>query len=213
VIVLIAERQAMLGAGTASILRQSAVEAVAVDTVAELVMQLEDQVFDVVLIDWDLGADAITRARARTDAPIVVWAAEPTSEIVLRATVCGARGVLPKETTGPALAAALDTAAHGGVALTPAVAGMLLDAIHQLGGENEALVRARVLSDRERDVLRLVAAGFRNREIAAELTISEFTVKRHIQNILEKLRLHSRHDAASFYRAAFPRSLVSAASR
>jgi DNA-binding CsgD family transcriptional regulator len=57
---------------------------------------------------------------------------------------------------------------------------------------------------REREVLGLVATGARNRQVATALEISEFTVKRHVQNILQKLALPSRIEAAAFYRSAFP---------
>jgi DNA-binding NarL/FixJ family response regulator len=60
-----------------------------------------------------------------------------------------------------------------------------------------------VLSAREREVLEFVAKGHRNKEIATALTISEFTAKRHVQNILQKLELPSRRAAATFYRTAF----------
>jgi DNA-binding NarL/FixJ family response regulator len=60
-----------------------------------------------------------------------------------------------------------------------------------------------VLSSREREVLALVSRGARNREIGEELHISEFTVKRHVQNILNKLEVPSRRSAAAVYRSAF----------
>ena len=63
--------------------------------------------------------------------------------------------------------------------------------------------RAAVLSTREREVLALVAQGARNKQIAATLVISEFTVKRHVQNILQKLEVPSRRAAASFHWTAF----------
>jgi DNA-binding NarL/FixJ family response regulator len=63
--------------------------------------------------------------------------------------------------------------------------------------------RAGVLSPREREVLGLVAQGARNKQIASTLVISEFTVKRHVQNILQKLELPSRRAATAFYGTAF----------
>jgi LuxR family maltose regulon positive regulatory protein len=63
--------------------------------------------------------------------------------------------------------------------------------------------KAAVLSTREREVLAHVAAGARNDEIASAMAISPFTVKRHVQNILQKLQLSRRADAAAFYRTAF----------
>jgi DNA-binding NarL/FixJ family response regulator len=83
------------------------------------------------------------------------------------------------------------------------MAGLMIDAIHALEARSKARERAAVLSTREKQVLACVARGARNRDIAEELTISEFTVKRHMQNILQKLELPSRRAAASFYLAAY----------
>jgi two-component system NarL family response regulator len=83
------------------------------------------------------------------------------------------------------------------------LATRLIDALHGLEERERVLARADLLSHREREVLALVARGARNKEIAAALFISEFTVKRHVQNILEKLELPSRTAAAAFYRSVF----------
>jgi DNA-binding NarL/FixJ family response regulator len=90
-------------------------------------------------------------------------------------------------------------AAHGESPLSRDLTALMIDAIHD--AESNARVRelAMVLSAREREVLQYVAEGSRNKQIAAALTISEFTVKRHVQNILNKLELPSRRAAAAFY--------------
>ncbi len=75
-----------------------------------------------------------------------------------------------------------------------------------VAGRDRAVERAAVLSAREREVLRLVAVGARNREIARQLYISEFTVKRHVQNILRKLGVSSRRTAAAFYNVVLAES-------
>jgi DNA-binding NarL/FixJ family response regulator len=75
--------------------------------------------------------------------------------------------------------------------------------VHGLEEEDALQARAELLSAREREVLELVAQGARNKEIAAALYISEFTVKRHVQNILEELEVPSRRAAAAFHRLAF----------
>ena len=80
---------------------------------------------------------------------------------------------------------------------------MMIDALHGLDVRERARARVESLSARERQVLELVARGAHNKDIAGELLISEFTVKRHMQNILRKLRVPSRAAAAAFYRAAF----------
>jgi DNA-binding NarL/FixJ family response regulator len=78
----------------------------------------------------------------------------------------------------------------------------MIQALHGMDARAIARDRAAVLSAREREVLDLVAQGARNKQIAAALTISEFTAKRHVQNILRKLELPSRRAAAAFHAAA-----------
>jgi DNA-binding CsgD family transcriptional regulator len=79
----------------------------------------------------------------------------------------------------------------------------MIDALHRFDDEAAARQRAACLSRRELEVLDLVAAGARNREIAGALGISEFTVKRHMQNILAKLGVPSRLAASELYRSVF----------
>jgi DNA-binding NarL/FixJ family response regulator len=91
---------------------------------------------------------------------------------------------------------------NGEAPLSRDLATLMIDAIHRLEDRDRTRERLSVLSSREREILDFVARGARNREIAGQLTISEFTVKRHMQNILGKLNLSSRRAAADFYRAA-----------
>ena len=90
----------------------------------------------------------------------------------------------------------------GEPALEPELAGLLVAAVQRAHDAQRA--RESLLSDRERHVLELVAAGLRNREIAGELEISVFTVKRHVQNILRKLELPSRRAAAALHAGRHP---------
>ena len=78
----------------------------------------------------------------------------------------------------------------------------MIEAIHDFSDREGARERLFALSSRECEILEHVARGARNRQIASQLTISEFTVKRHVQNILRKLELRSRREAGDFYRAA-----------
>jgi DNA-binding NarL/FixJ family response regulator len=79
---------------------------------------------------------------------------------------------------------------------------MMISALQNLGSRERARAATSSLSAREREVLALIGAGASNREIASALVISEFTVKRHVQNILKKLALPSRHAAAALHRSA-----------
>src|SRR5581483_7926859 len=109
---------------------------------------------------------------------------------------------LHKAISQQGLVRALRGAARGEAPLQRDIASMMIDAIHGSDERADARGRVALLSAREREVLERVAHGARNKEVAAVLGISEFTVKRHVQNILQKLVLPSRGAAASFYRAA-----------
>jgi DNA-binding NarL/FixJ family response regulator len=173
----------------------------------ELVTTLGRERIDVVLLDLDLpplgGLAATEAARAAGAATVIVWALDPPREAVLDAVTAGARGFLDKAIAPDALVRTIRGAMQGEAAITRAVAGLLIDAIHELTTVTRTRERAATLSLRELEVLRMVAEGGRNKEIAARLAISEFTVKRHVQNILQKLGVARRRDAAALYRRAF----------
>jgi len=122
---------------------------------------------------------------------------------VLESITAGAHGFLQKEISGPGLIRALRGVAAGEAPLSRDMAGLMIAAIHGLEARSKALERAAVLSEREKEVLAFVSRGARNRDIAEALDISEFTVKRHMQNILQKLDVPSRRAAAAFYVSAY----------
>jgi two-component system nitrate/nitrite response regulator NarL len=157
---------------------------------------------ELAVVDLDLptlgGSAAVERlAAARRPVPSIVWSLRPAPEDVLAAVVAGAQGVLSKTIAPADLLAALRRVLVGDPALDPELAGLLIAAVQRARDEQRA--RESALSQRERHVLELIAAGLRNREIADRLEISEFTVKRHVQNILRKLGLPSRRAAAALY--------------
>src|SRR6202011_2905096 len=121
----------------------------------------------------------------------------------LSAVRSGADGYLHKEISPAGLIRSLRGVVDGEAPLSRDLATMMIDALHAVEKQASARERAAVLSVREREVLNFVARGARNKEIAAALFISEFTVKRHMQNILHKLELPSRRAAAAFYWSAF----------
>jgi DNA-binding NarL/FixJ family response regulator len=121
---------------------------------------------------------------------------------VLSAVRAGAHGVLRKEISSEGLVRALHGIVHGEAPLSRGLATLMIDALHGHDARTRAHERFSSLSTRERQVLDLVAGGAGNKQIAAQLTISEFTVKRHVQNILQKLELPSRKAAATFHRTA-----------
>ena len=88
--------------------------------------------------------------------------------------------------------------ADGQSLISPSMAIKLLDEFKQMSRTDRSSVPTPRLTDRELEVLRLVAQGLNNREIAKQLFISENTVKNHVRNILEKLQLHSRMEAVMY---------------
>jgi len=128
----------------------------------------------------------------------VVWAFRPRSEDILAAVRVGAIGFLDKEIAPAALARTLRKVGRGEAPLTRTGARALAQALHELEERGRAERDLARLSRRELEVLDLVAAGFRNRQIAIELMLAEATVKRHVHNILTKLELRSRWSAAVY---------------
>ena len=112
----------------------------------------------------------------------------------------GASGYLLKEISIDDVAEAVRSVWHGQSRISPSMASKLLTefaAMSKRADERQQLPAPR-LTDREMDVLKLVAQGLNNRDIARDLFISENTVKNHIRNILEKLHLHSRMEAVVY---------------
>ena len=162
---------------------------------------------DIALIDLELrpfgGVTAVAWLAERCDCHVIVWSFEPSRETVLAAVRAGASGYLHKEISPVGLVRALQGISRGEAPLSRDLATLMIQAIHGLEERDRACARAAALSTREREVLELVSQGARNKQIASALTISEFTVKRHMQNILHKLELPSRRAAAALYRSTF----------
>ena len=110
----------------------------------------------------------------------------------------GASGYLLKDSSIDEVAQAIRVVADGQSLISPSMAIKLLDEFKQMSRSDRAQVPSPRLTDRELEVLKLVAQGLNNREIAKRLFISENTVKNHVRNILEKLQLHSRMEAVMY---------------
>jgi len=206
--ILVADSLAIFRAGVRNLLaRESDFEVVEAGTLDEVMAAVELECPDIALIDLELpplgGVAAVQRLARQCSAYSIVWSFEPSREIVLSAVRSGAHGFLHKEISAEGLVRALRGAVQGEAPLSRDLASLMIDALHGLDAKARARDRAAVLSSREREVLDLVAQGARNKQIAASLVISEFTVKRHVQNILQKLELPSRRAAATFYGTAF----------
>ena len=160
---------------------------------------------DVVLMDLlmpGMGGVAATRAmRAEMpDIEVIALTSVLEDEVVTGAIRAGAIGYVLKNTEADELRQAIKSAAAGQVHLSPEAAARLVREV-QIPGSPEAL------TERETAVLRLVAKGQANKQVARELGIGEQTVKTHVSNILGKLQLQSRTQAALY---AVDRGLVSA---
>jgi two-component system NarL family response regulator len=110
----------------------------------------------------------------------------------------GASGYLLKDSSIDEVAQAIRVVADGQSLISPSMAIKLLDEFKQMSRSDRQQVPTPRLTDRELEVLKLVAQGLNNREIAKRLFISENTVKNHVRNILEKLQLHSRMEAVMY---------------
>ena len=121
----------------------------------------------------------------------------PDEDAVLAAIVAGASGYFLKEVRARDLVAALLAVARGESLLDPAVTGMVLDRIRRVGS-GTADDGLSSLNKRERAILLLVAEGMTNKQIAAEVFLSDKTVKNYVSSILSKLDLDRRAQAAAY---------------
>lgn len=162
---------------------------------------------DVVLMDLQMaqmdGAEATRRIRALDGAPrVLVLTAFDTDERILEAVQAGAQGYLLKGAKPAEIFDAVRVVHSGGSLLQPAVANSLLRALTgaSKAGAPAAPARPAIepLTEREREVLVLIAKGLRNKEIADALFISERTVKFHANALYQKLNVTSRTEAVSF---------------
>jgi NarL family two-component system response regulator LiaR len=148
----------------------------------------------VALVDLVMPGGGIAATRdiraASPDTQVVLLTSYDDSRQILAAVQAGALSCLLKDIDADGLAEAVRKAARGEAVLHPRVAGYLLDAIR--------LGTAPALSEREREVLALLAEGFNNQVIGEKLSISEKTVKTHVSNILAKLGVADRTQAAVY---------------
>jgi two-component system NarL family response regulator len=172
---------------------------------AEAVEQATETTPDVVLMDVRMprrgGIDACTAIKdAVPSTKIIMLTISDEEADLYDAIKAGAMGYLLKEISIEEVASAI-RAVHGGQSLiSPSMASKLLNEFASMikrTDERQQVPTPR-LTDREMEVLRLVAKGLNNRDIAKQLYISENTVKNHIRNILEKLQLHSRMEAVVY---------------
>jgi len=160
---------------------------------------------DVILMDVRMPrVSGIEATRAIADvvptARILMLTVSDEEDDLYEAIKAGANGYLLKEISIEEVASAIRAVVSGQSLISPSMASKLLNEFTSLAkkaDERQAVPTPR-LTERELEVLKLVAKGMSNRDIAGELYISENTVKNHVRNILEKLHLHSRMEAVVY---------------
>jgi NarL family two-component system response regulator LiaR len=158
---------------------------------------------DVILMDLVMpemdGVEATKAIREQLPATrVIVLTSFIEEDKVIPAIQAGANGYLLKNVSAPELVKAIQ-AAHGGQAqLDPLVARKLMERVTTPASRDPEAALGEMLTDREREVLKLIANGYANKEIARELVVSERTVKGHVSNILNKLGVQDRTQAALY---------------
>ncbi|RAQ96911.1 response regulator [Thermogemmatispora tikiterensis] len=169
----------------------------------ETIAQARETHPDIVLLDLEMpvldGVEAIRHLLELEPKPrVIVFTAFDNDERILHAVRAGARGYLLKGAPREEIFQAIRVAMEGGSLLQPVVASKLLRQIGQQGGGSQtASYPYEPLTERELEVLRLLAQGMPNKEIAARLVISERTAKFHVSSIMNKLGATNRTEAVA----------------
>jgi NarL family two-component system response regulator LiaR len=160
---------------------------------------------DVVLMDVDFkgdmsGIEATRKIKEISPATkVVIMTAHDEDRLLVDAVEAGASGFLSKDDAAHELLSAAKAAADGEVLIDPETLARLLPQVtREREQTRDALALLRDLTDREREILSLLAQGMRNDDIASQLYISPQTVQTHVRNILGKLRVHSKLEAVAF---------------
>lgn len=181
---------AAAGAGRVQIIA----EAADVDQAVRLIAEHRPAV---VLLDVHLpggGGVEVMRRQPCHETRYLALSVSDAAEDVIGTIRGGARGYVTKTITGPELVDAIGRVADGDAVFSPRLAGFVLDAFAgsiEVASVDEDLDR---LTEREREVMRLIARGYAYKEVAKELFISVKTVETHMSSVLRKLQLSSRHE-------------------
>jgi DNA-binding NarL/FixJ family response regulator len=152
---------------------------------------------DVVLLDMRMpqmsGLDVLLNlSKSGTLPPTIILTTFDDDELVLAGIKAGARGYLLKDVALEELVDAVKTVAEGGSMVKPVVTQRLLKGLENLKTDFYSLDRPDPLTERETEILRLMAGGYSNKEIANSLGVAEGTIKNHVSNILSKMGVRDR---------------------
>lgn len=170
-------------------------------SVAEAIEVARKSQPDVIVMDIRLpdgtGVDACREIRSeRPDTKVIMLTSYADDEAVYGSIMAGASGYLLKQTRGQDLGDSIQRVARGESLLDPAVTNKVLERMRALSrGETDELSG---LTEQERKILYLIAEGKTNKEIAAEVFLSDKTVKNYVSSILSKLNMRRRSEAAAF---------------
>ena len=197
--VCLVDDQMLVRAGIRSLLELSdsvevIAEAVDADSAIAIIPQVKP---DVVLLDMQmpgkLGLEVLRELGPRgLLPPTVILTTFDDDQYVLAGLQAGARGYLLKDVSLDQLVDAIKAVAAGGTLVKPAVTQRLLSGLSHLENKFAALDVPDHLTERETEILRLMSAGYSNKEIARALDVAEGTVKNHVTNILSKLGVRDR---------------------
>lgn len=207
--VLLADDHALFREGLASIIsaQPDMVIVGEADDGLEALVKAQELTPDLILMDITMpGVDGLEATRKIKDAlpetVIVVLTVHNDEERLFQAIKNGAQGYLLKNIRSETMLELIRGALRGEAAITPVLAGHMLEEFRRLSSvaADEDGEPIETLTFREQEVLAQVATGASDKEIAERLTISLHTVKSHMRNILAKLHVNSRHDAARYAR-------------
>jgi len=164
---------------------------------AEAIRMIPEVNPDVVLLDMRMpglsGLDVLRElSKKEILPPTIILTTFDDDELVLAGIQSGARGYLLKDVALADLVSAVKTVAEGGSVVKPAVTQRLLKGLANLQNDFSSLEQPDPLTDRETEILRLMAGGYSNKEIANSLGVAEGTVKNHVSNILSKMGVRDR---------------------
>jgi DNA-binding NarL/FixJ family response regulator len=196
--VVLVDDHSMFRAGVRSELGESVEIVGEAANVADAIPLIKETDPDVVLLDVHLpdgGGEAVIAgvSQERPGVRFLALSVSDAAEDVIGVIRAGARGYVTKTISGEELTDAVNRVADGDAVFSPRLAGFVLDAF-RAGETIEGDAELNVLTPREREVLQLIARGYRYKEIAARLHLSARTVESHVSAVLRKLQLSSRHE-------------------